>query len=113
MAIRQWEIPDIHEVLDIARPFGEGNPAPEFSVEVDLHRSIYTFIGTEHNHLMIRDGKGRYKLTHFNHIPNELSDAAHFGMKGKISGSAFAGVETPTFNAEEVFDIIDDREREK
>jgi single-stranded-DNA-specific exonuclease len=107
--IRQWEIPGINEVLLKFRPFGEGNAAPKFEVQVDMEKDGARYIGEKKNHLLIQDKSGRYKLTHFNHVPNELSDADHFGMRGTISGSAFAGVETPSFNAEEVFDLIEEK----
>lgn len=113
MAIRNWEIPGINDVLKKFRPFGQGNVTPQFEVEIDLNenKDEATLIGKEHNHLLIQDRARRYKLTHFNHVPNELDNPEHFGMRGTISGSAFMGKETPSFNANEVYDIDDVKER--
>lgn len=111
MPIQKWEIPGINSTLNKFRPFGEGNAAPKFEIEVDTQKDEAKFIGEGKNHLFISDSKHRWKVTHFNHVPNTLSDNQHFGMIGTISGSAFAGHETPSFNAESVFDIVDDREK--
>lgn len=111
LSIRQWEIPGIDGVLKKFRPFGEGNLVPRFDIEVDMEKDGARFIGAEKNHLLIQDKQGRYKITHFNHKPNSLSEPSHFGMTGTISGSAYAGTETPAFNGEEVFDLQDEREK--
>lgn len=111
MPIAKWEIPGINYSLSKFRPFGNGNAVPKFEVEIDTQKDQARFIGENKNHLLVQDKNGKWKLTHFNHVPNELSNAQHFGMVGTISGSAFAGVETPSFNAEQAFDLEDDREK--
>jgi single-stranded-DNA-specific exonuclease len=109
--IRQWEIPAMKEVLDKYLPYGEGNPAPVFEVEVNVAMDGGRMIGSDENHLLIQDKYDRYKLTHFFHTDSGLSDLNHFGMRGHICGSAFNGKETPTLNGEEVFDLVDEKER--
>ena len=99
------DIPEIYRVLNKYRPFGEGNPAPEFSL--DFVESIDTrYIGSEQNHLLDQPCSKAYKITHFNHKPNNLKSPKLFGMDGKITGTSFNGVETPTFNADRVYDIV-------
>ena len=107
MAIRLWEIPGLKAVEDKFAPFGEGNPRPRFEVEVDLEKDGGWLLGA---HLFIMDKGGRFKLTKFNHVPNELNDKNHFVISGVIIGNAFHGVETPTFNGEECSDIVDAKE---
>lgn len=107
MDIRLWETPGLKAVEDKFSPFGEGNPRPKFEVEVDLEKDGARLSGS---HLFIMDKGGRFKLTKFNHIPNDLNDKNHFKISGVIIGSAFHGVETPTFNGEECRDIVDAKE---
>lgn len=107
--IRQWEIPKINDTLSKFRPFGQGNPVPKFEIEVDINKDNARFIGEQKNHLLIQDARGKYKITHFFHEPNDLENELKFGMTGTISGSAFNGVETPTLNGEEIYDLIDER----
>ena len=104
MKINLWEIPGINSLLQNFRPFGEGNAAPRFEVEVDFRTDHPTYMGTQKNHLLLQE-KGVWKVTHFSHEPNQLVNKQHFGLVGTISGSAFAGRETPTLNAEEAFDL--------
>jgi len=110
MDINSWEIPGIYNILNKFRPFGQGNSTPEFKLEVDSETDKFTYIGNNKNHLAIN--ADRYKIMHFNHIPNELSNPEHFGMKGHIGGNVFRGIETPQFIADEVYDIQDTREYE-
>lgn len=107
MSIRLWEIPGLKAVEDKFTPFGEGNPRPRFEVEVDVSKEGGRYSGA---HLFIIDKGGRFKLTRFNHIPNDLNDKNHFILTGVIIGNAFNGVETPTFNGEECRDIVDAKE---
>lgn len=102
------DIPEICNILDKYRPFGEGNPAPIFSL--DFNKNIGTrFVGAEENHLLAQPEDKSFKITHWNHIPNDLKNTNIFGMDGKISGTAYNGVETPTFNASKVYDIVSAR----
>lgn len=109
LPIQHYEIPEINKSLDKFRPFGQGNAAPEFDLEVDFRRDKVTMIGKEKNHLSINAGK--YKIMHFRHVPNELANPERFGMTGHIGGSAFMGHEIPQFTATEVYDIIDQQEK--
>lgn len=111
--INKWEIPSVNKTLGKFRPFGEGNTAPKFEVNVDMEKDKARMIGKDENkvHLMVQDEHFKWKLTHFNHLPNELANKQRFGLRGTISGSAFAGKETPNFNADEAFDLVDDMEK--
>lgn len=111
------KIPAIEKVLSDFRPFGQGNPAPEFEMAVDMQRDK-PFMSPVKNekgqkdptlgaHLFITDKKKKYKVTHFRHTPNNLVDQNKFELVGHIIGSAFGGEEIPTFNAEEAVDITD------
>lgn len=111
MQIEKWEIPGIHTSLNKFRPFGVGNAVPKFEVRINGDVDNIRMIGGQKEHLLVEDANKRYKITHFFHAPNSLADGSHFGLKGIINGSAFAGKETPTFNAEEVFDIVDDMDK--
>ncbi len=99
------EIPEINDLLSEFRPFGEGNPAPFFDIKVNTNEDPVHMMGKEKNHLCIEDRGHNYKVTHFFHEPNELSDPNVFGLYGKISGSYFQGKETPTLNADGIYDI--------
>ena len=111
------KIPAIEKVLSDFRPFGQGNPAPEFEMAVDMQRDK-PFMSPVKNekgqkdpklgaHLFMTDKEKKYKVTHFRHIPNNLVDQNKFELVGHIIGSAFGGEEIPTFNAEEAVDITD------
>lgn len=104
--IEPYEIPEINKILYKYRPFGEKNPEPVFELDVNLSKENTKMMGEKGIHLCIEGENKAYKITHFYHIPNELKDSNCFGMTGVISGNAFAGRETPTFNAIEVHDIV-------
>lgn len=122
----KWEIskeaiPAIDEKLGVFRPFGEGNPAPVFEVPLSAGERGISYMGKElvdesgnvikdssgipiKPHLCIRgeDSQGRkFKITHFGHYP-ELLGVSNFKFIGKITGTSYLGVETPTFNTDEV-----------
>lgn len=113
LAIDKWEIPGISTLLDKFRPFGQGNEAPEFEVEVDMEKDHAKML--KDLHLCIEgprlhpDVKGdfsvKYKLMHFNHVPNDLKNPNHFVMHGTIGESGFGGIVTPQFLADEVTDM--------
>lgn len=107
------EIPEINEVLQEFRPFGEGNPAPFFDLAVNTKEDSVRMMGKEKNHLCIEDKNHSYKVTHFYHDPNSLSDKHVFGLYGKISGSYYGGIETPTLNADGVYDLNGEKEQEE
>ena len=103
-------IPEINDILKTYKPFGEGNPAPLFDLDINAIRDNARMIGSEKNHLVIDNKDMGYKITHWFHDPNSLSDKNNFGMYGCITDTNYAGKETPTFNAEGVHDI-DEREK--
>ncbi len=103
--IYKEEIPEINDILSEFRPFGEGNPAPAFDMTVNTKEDQVRMIGKEKNHLCIESKDHSYKVTHFFHDPNDLSDKHVFGLYGKISGSYYCGIETPTLNADGVYDL--------
>ncbi len=111
--IEKDEIPEINDLLQVFRPFGEGNPAPNFELAVNTKQDPVRMIGKEKNHLCIEDRGHRYKITHFFHDPNTLSDKHFFGLYGKISGSYYCGVETPTLNADGAYDLAGEKEKEE
>lgn len=112
-SISKTDIPNMYKSLNKFRPFGEGNQKPLFDLEIDVYKDNATLIGEKSNHLLIQDKYNKYKIMHFNHTPNTLSNKVCFGMLGVINGDAFRGRETPSFNAEELFDIYDDKEKTK
>lgn len=117
--ISKTDIPEIDKILSSFRPFGEGNPAPEFELDIDIKRDkpLFSPIKNEKgekdpklgSHLFLFDENDRFKVTHFNHTPNNLSNNNHFELIGHIMGSAYCGKETPTFNAEEVLDVEEEK----
>ena len=107
------EIPEINDILEAYRPFGEGNPAPAFDMTVNTKTDSVRMIGKEKNHLCIEGKDHSYKITHFYHDPNDLSDKHVFGLYGKISGSYYCGIETPTLNADGVYDLGGEKEEEE
>ena len=104
------DIPEINDILKSYRPFGEGNPAPLFDINVNTAKDDVRMIGKDHNHLCIEE-RGKFKVTHWFHDPNNLSDKHIFGLYGRISGTAYCGVETPTLNADGIYDISIEKER--
>lgn len=115
--IQKNEIPSINTVLSKYRPFGEGNPAPVFTLDIDLEEektmNTARMIGSNKEHLLIEGPNKSYKITHFGHKDNNLSNKEQFRMLGKIAGSAYAGIETPTFNVENVQDITEEKEKSR
>lgn len=106
--IHDYEIPILNEVLNHFRPFGVGNSVPDFDLEVDVDRMNGIICGKNKDTLSIN--KGRYKIMHFHHIPNELQNENHFGMIGNIADNAFKGEVLPQFTAREVYDLdLDER----
>ena len=106
--IKPNDIPEINDILVKFKPFGEGNPAPIFDLDFNM-KDGGKMIGKEHNHLVLEPDDRSYKVVHWFHEPNELKNSEIFGMEGKISGSAFNGIETPTFSADKVYDIVRNR----
>lgn len=104
------DIPEINTVLKTYRPFGEGNPAPIFDINVNTAKDDVRMIGADKNHLCIEE-RGKFKVTHWFHDPNNLSDKHIFGLFGKIQGTAYCGIETPTLNADGIYDISEERSR--
>ena len=101
------QIPEIYQLLQDYLPFGEGNPAPLFDISIDMMRDDVRMIGAEKNHLCIQ-GKNEndeaYKITHWRHDESDLSNPRSFGLYGRISGTNYMGIETPTLNADGVYD---------
>ncbi len=113
MAIEKDEIPQILDVVEKFSPFGEGNPVPYFSITVNVSEDHAKMVGADKNHLIIdnsRESDGGYKIMHFFHDPNELSDKNTFKAIGNIHLDGFRGSDYAAFNTEEIEDIHDDRE---
>ena len=127
--INAKDIPFVENFLKNYRPFGEGNPAPVFELDIDITGKDDVFIGTpapiydedgnpvldetgspvlgEKPHLCIRgrsDNGEAFKITHFSHNVDGQRGPDKCRLLGKISGSAYKGIETPTFNADEVIE---------
>ncbi len=98
MNILESEIPDVAWVLDTFRPCGEGNPAPEFSIKVNLSRENYKMLGKPPVHLSIQSPK--YKIMHFYHAIEDENGNFHsptnFILEGEVKNEIFRGNKTPT-----------------
>lgn len=106
------KIGEISRVSSDFRPYGSGHNAPWFEMEFDYNKENGRMIGKDKNHLMAEPKDKAYKIQHFYHDPNCLSDKEHFGMVGKIGYTSYQGVETPTFKVEDVYDLEAEREIE-
>lgn len=103
-------IPEIFHILSKYRPFGEGNPEPRFVLDIDLNvEKGFAHLGKEKEHLVFDNQK--YKITHWYHKPNELSNKSHFRSYGNILETNYKGLSTPTFDVVEIEDIYDDKEK--
>lgn len=111
-SIEAAEIPAVSEVVCKFKPFGEGNPAPKFAVDVDMSEDGARMVGKNGEHLVIQNKAAGYKITHFNHEPNSLSNKSRFELIGEVKKTGFANKETPTLDAREAVDIYDDREQD-
>lgn len=105
-------IKEISQILNKFRPFGSGHQAPFFSMEFDYKKENGKMIGKDKNHLMAEPKDRSYKIQHFYHDPNSLSDKEHFGIEGTIGDTSYQGKETPTFKVENIFDLEAEREIE-
>lgn len=103
------DIGEVNATLTRFKPFGKGNAIPTFSMEFDFNKDGGRMVGDEKNHLIAGPSDHSYKIQHFHHDPNSLSNKEHFGMVGKVVSTAFNGVETPTFDADGVFDLCVER----
>lgn len=106
------KIGEINNILNHFRPFGSGHKAPSFAMEFDFEKENGRMIGKDKNHLMAEPKDKAYKIQHFYHDPNSLSDKEHFGMIGNIGGTSYQGIETPTFKVEDVYDLEAERQIE-
>lgn len=106
------KIGEISKILNHFRPFGSGHKAPRFEMEFDYKKENGRMIGKDKNHLMAEPKNKAYKIQHFYHDPNSLSDKEHFGMVGNIGDTSYQGVETPTFKVDEVYDLEAERQIE-
>lgn len=112
--ITKGDIPLIAKINDVFKPFGEGNPKPYFNLDVNLETENYKYIGVPAIHLQINDPLKKYKILHFNHLPNNLEDKNYFQLTGKINYDVFRGYTTAVLTAETCEDIeVDDREKSK
>lgn len=106
------KIGEISSILNQFRPFGSGHKAPIFEMEFDYQKENGRMIGKDKNHLMAEPKDKTYKIQHFYHDPNSLSDKEHFGMVGNIGDTSYQGVETPTFKVGDIFDLEAERQIE-
>ena len=105
-------IPSISYILSKYRPYGEGNPEPTFILDIDLNKEKgFVLLGKQGEHLVYDNQK--YKITHWSHVPNTLSNKAYFRSYGTIGETNYKGVETPTYNIENIEDILEDKENSK
>lgn len=105
------DIPYVYEELSKYAPFGEGNSAQMFAVSVKMSDSRIRMVGSNGEHFIMTSDESdlSWKVTHFNHIPNQLDDPFRFCIVGNIIATAFCDVETPTLNGVEVFNIEEKR----
>lgn len=111
MKIAQEEIPVLLPIVEEFSPYGEGNPVPHFAVDIDMISDGAEMFGSDKNHLKIDRTKDGYRIIHFFHEPNELSDKGSFGLIGTISLDGFRGASFASFNADEATDIHSDEEK--
>lgn len=104
MTIAPNEISDMAETIEYYRPFGEANPMPEFSVDVNLKNSQSRMLGTPPVHLCINDPLKKYKMMHFFHEPNALKNPDTFRLAGEIHYETYKGKTTSVLVADEVTD---------
>lgn len=102
MSIMESDIPLVTATCDIFRPFGEGNPQPTFSVDVDLKQENFRMLGTPPVHLCIEDPLKRYKMLHFYHEPNDLDDKNSFTLLGHVKYDVFRDKKTAVLTADEI-----------
>ena len=123
-SIKEEDIPLINKELMGLMPFGEGNPTPLFVLDVDILGKDNVFIGkalTLEDGQPLRDRNGsevkphlcikgkdphgeNFKITNFGHNPEHLG-VSRFRLFGKVSGTSYMGVETPTFNADSIEEL--------
>lgn len=106
------KIGEISKILNHFRPFGSGHNTPQFAMEFNYEKENGRMIGEDKNHLIAEPKNKAYKIQHFYHDPNSLSDKEHFGMIGNIGDTSYRGVETPTFKVCDVYDLEAEREIE-
>lgn len=114
--IDKREIPDMASITAIYAPFGEGNPAPEFSSDFNLENEPYKMLGKPPVHLCINDPLAKYKILHFYHDPSSLTDKNLFSLTGKIRYDVFRDKKTAVLTADEMEDkkeVENDQELQK
>lgn len=113
MEIAHEEIPILLPIVEECAPYGEGNPTPQFLIDVDMVSDNAEMFGQDKNHLKIDHTADGYRIIHFFHNPNMLNDKQTFGLLGTISLDGFRGNSFASFNASEAIDIHKDEEKEK
>ena len=130
MFIDKEEIPDIIPIIEECMPFGEGNPVPYFTINIDIEADKAYFVNGKEpigedelgnpvfpKHLFVNNSMpeaGNYKITHFFHDPNELNDKNNFLAVGNIFRDGYTKKDTnttyqfTTFNTEYIEDIHSD-----
>ena len=107
-------IPEVAKLNAIFAPFGEGNPAPKFDVDISLSKNPNAdMIGNPPLHLCVNDPLRKYKIMHFNHKPNDLRDQEHFHLTGGIKYDIFRARKTAVLTADSAEDYEIDEKGEK
>lgn len=104
------DIPEAYKELSKYMPFGEGNPTPLFTVQIDISADEVRMVGDNTQHLIAVDKAQNWKVTHFHHRPNNLEDKMRFYIGGPISIQGFNHIGVPTLNGEIAFDIFEGKE---
>ena len=108
--ISHEEIPILCPIVEEFAPYGEGNPVPEFVIDVDVALDNAELFGSERNHLKIDKTLDGYRIIHWFHEPNDLADKNNFELIGTISLDGFRGYDFASFNAREAVNIHNDIE---
>ena len=111
MNILPTDITDIAETCEIYRPFGQGNPQPEFSVDINLKKvneKSIRMLGNPAVHLCINDPIKKYKMMHFYHMPNNLKNPNEFRLTGEIHYETFQNVVSSVLVANDMEDYEQD-----
>lgn len=108
--INMGDIPAAEKEIAKYSPYGECNPAPMFSVLVDMQSDMVRMAGRSEEHLIIEDRKGEWQVTHFHHNPNNLEDKERFYVAGTIEMRSFNGTSTPALNGAVAYDMTEGKE---
>lgn len=119
ITIQPDQIDEVTTIIDQYRPFGEENPMPDFSVDINMNtlpKEQIRFVGQPPIHLCISDPIRQYKILHFNHVDEEdqLMNRSNFRLIGDVHYEEFRDTINATLVAHKMEDIdISEHEYDK